>query len=427
MKVLINFIHKFLQRPVVKKFSGAMFTQGMLSLANFMVGILVVKYAAKSEYGMYVILFSIIGILGNYQNALVNTPLTVLAPKKESAEKCLFFSGLGLGQWLLFLPLIIFAIIIVTIYSFIHHDFTMLKYVLALSIAISTFLLREFIRTVNYSNMRIHLIVKMDMVFVFFVALGMGILVVFDNVTSSFAITVLGIGYFLAAVFGYFSAGDIYTINWNSIKNSFRETWEYSRWALVGVTSDIFKNRGFIYVASAFLGLEKVAEISAARLFLMPVGLFVASSGKVTLAKGAEILNTKGVDRFKKFIFLTSSFLIIVWMSYVLGLWFFFDFLISFFGEKYKNIEGLVLLWGILFIIYVLRYSVTNALIVCKEFKVLAKYDVISAIVVIILCLILTKTSGSSGVVISLIVGESLTLLLATPRLLMFFKKYNNL
>ena len=82
----------------VLKISSAIFTQSLLSLANFIVGFVVAKYATKSEYGIYVILFSIIGIAGNYQNALVNTPLTVLAPKKDPAEKDLFLSGLGFGQ-----------------------------------------------------------------------------------------------------------------------------------------------------------------------------------------------------------------------------------------------------------------------------------------------------------------------------------------
>ena len=102
MNPAVNYIIQLSRRPVVQKFSGAMFTQGMLSGVNFAIGFLMVKYATKSEYGTYVILFSIIGILGNYQNALINTPLTVLSPKKESTEKESFLSGLGFGQWVFF-------------------------------------------------------------------------------------------------------------------------------------------------------------------------------------------------------------------------------------------------------------------------------------------------------------------------------------
>jgi len=74
----------------------------MLSGVNFAIGFLMVKYATKSEYGTYVILFSIIGILGNYQAALINNPLTVLLPPKTSTERESFLSGLGFGQWFFF-------------------------------------------------------------------------------------------------------------------------------------------------------------------------------------------------------------------------------------------------------------------------------------------------------------------------------------
>jgi O-antigen/teichoic acid export membrane protein len=263
----------------------------------------------------------------------------------------------------------------------------------------------------------------MDALFVFFIAVGFFMLIVFHRVTSSSSITTLGIGYFLAAIFGIYYVSDVYNFNWKSIKNSFIETWHYSRWALVGVTSAIFQTRAYIYIVSASLGLEKIAEISAARLSLMPIGFFVASSGRIILAKGAEIINIKGVSRFNKFILTISCFLIFVWISYVFGLWSFIDYLISFIGDKYSNIKVFALLWGIFFLIHSLRYPVTNALSVCKEFKSLAKYDVISAIITIATCLILTKTLEGHGAIISLIVGELAMLLLATSRLKLFLNR----
>jgi len=82
---------ELLRRPFVLKFSFAILTQSLLSLTNLIIGIVIAKYASKSEYGMYVILFSIIGLVGNYQGAIVNTPLTVLLPAKNAQEKQVFF------------------------------------------------------------------------------------------------------------------------------------------------------------------------------------------------------------------------------------------------------------------------------------------------------------------------------------------------
>jgi len=421
VKTAIKSIPLTLRKPTVQKISTAMFTQGMLSLSNFVVGFAVAKHATKSEYGIYVVLFSIMGIVGNYQNALINSPLTVIAPKKESHEKIQFISGLAFGQWIVFIPISVISIIIISFYSYLYKDITTLKYSLVVILATLSYLFREFIRTVNYSKMRTNLLLKMDTFFLVFIALGILVLVFSNMVTSSLSMTILGAGYVFAAVVGIYLSNDKYRINSESIKNAFRETWNYSSWALVGVTSDIFKNQGYIYVVSAILGLDKIAEISAARLFLMPVGLFVASSGKIILAKGSDILNTAGSGKFRMFVFSITIFLVLVWLSYTMGLLVMVDYLISFLGSKYGNIHYLIMLWGGFFLIYSLRYSITTALVACAEFRNMATYDVISAIITVVSCLVLTHLFGAYGTIVSLIVGELALLLFASSRLLYYW------
>lgn len=408
---------RILKTPFVKKMSSAMFTQGMLSLTNFVVGFAIAKYATKNEYGLYVILFSIIGIAGNFQNALINDPLMVLAPKKDSEGKASFLSGLGYGQWLFFVPVVVVTLIVVAVYSLFRQDLSLLKYLSVLSIATLTYLLREYFRTVSYSRMQIHLIVKMDVLFMLFIAAGISILILSDRVTGSTSIAMLGAGYFVAAVFEYVYAGESYSARWEGIKESFRETWQYSRWALVGVTSDIFKNRGYIYIVTLTLGLAEIADISAARLFLMPIGLVVASSAKFILAKGAEVFHADGPARLKKIIGAILLGSLAFWAAYVSGLAGGLDTLTSFLGAKYRNIHGLVYLWGAYFLVYSIRYQVTNALTVCREFKALANYSVLSGIVTVGACLVLTHTHKGMGTIASLIAGELAMLLLAGVRL----------
>ena len=321
-----------------------------------------------------------------------------------------------------FLPLIILAIITGVIYSLIKGDYTKLFYISVLSFAALTFLMREFIRTVNYSKLRIQLVVKMDVCFVLFIAIGVSTLIVYHKITSGFTIITLGAGYFLAAVFGYFNAGDVYFLKRESIKNAFSETWQYSRWTLIGVTSAILMERGYIYIVSLTLGIEVIADISAARLFVTPISFLIASSSKILIAKGAEILNNRGFSRFKKFVFVITFFLILVWTGYILFLSVFYDYIISFLGEKYGNIGGYVLLWGVYFLILSIRFPVTNALVVCKEFKALAYYGIISAVLTITACLVLTGVIQGSGAIISLIIGEMTALLLALKGLSMFSK-----
>lgn len=385
-------------------------------------GFSVAKYAEKSEYGLFVIMISIIQILGNYQIAMINTPLTVFAPQKESEEKGSFISGLWFGQWLILFPIIALVMIIVSIYTFIQNDFLMIKTVLVLSIVTMTFMMREFIRTVYYSKFQIQLIIKIDILFVLLITLGIGMLIGLQKVTSSYSIATLGIGYFFSAILGRYYTKERYNFRWGDIKNAFSETWKYSRWALAGVTSDIFKNRGYIYIVSLMLGLGEIADISVARLFLMPVGLIADSSGKIMLAKGAELLSARDNVRFKKFFISVSYFLSFAWLIYIIILYFFYDYIISILGNKYKNNQGILILWSFYFLIYILRYTITNALTVYKEFKALANYSMVSAIITIATCLFLVLFVGGYGAIISLIAGELILAVLAAARMIMVLR-----
>lgn len=426
MELAVNSLFQIVRRPIVQKILSSMFTQGLLSVSNFAIGLAIAKYASKSEYGTFIILFSIMGIVGNYQNALINTPLAILFHKKELTEKVLFLSGLGFGQWILFFPLVILTVIATFTYSIIYQEFTTLKYVIILSIATLAYLLREFLRTVNYSKMRIDLIIKMDMLFIFCVAIGLWILIAFHNINSSSSITVLGVGYFFSAIFEYFYARDVYILNWQSIKKAFTETWQYGSWSLISVSTYMLQSRGYIYIISASLGLNELADISAARLFLMPLGLVIQSSNKIILAKGGEVLNVSrdGISRFKKFILLMTCFLVFVWIMYVLFLWLTHKFLVTYaLGEKYSNLEGFILLWVIFFFVETLRFPLNRALMVCKDFKVLANYDIISAIITTVACFILTGAIRGSGAIIALIAGELTLLLFNLYRLIILFKK----
>lgn len=414
-RALSGHILGFLRQPTVLKVGGALFSQTVLSISNFIVGFSVARFALKSEYGIYIILFSLMGIVGNYQNALVNTPLMVLHNPKTEEERVQLFSGLGVGQWLVFVPLAVVVLAVAGAYGIYRQDLGPFKYAAILSVVTLAFLLREFVRTVNYSRLRITILLKMDLMFVLMVAAGMWLIIVRDQVSSTTALSVLGVSYLSVAVFASIYAGEYYYSGFHSIRVAFAETWKYSKWAMVGVTGDIFKNRGYIYIVTALLGLEVLAEVSAARLFLMPVGLLVASSGRITMAKGAEIYHKSGRRRFAVFFAGITAFLLFVWIAYSLLLFVFSDTLIALLGEKYATIKIFLSAWVMYFLVYALRYPVSSALAIFKEFKAQAKFDIVGAVVTVVACFTLTIMYGGYGTILSLAAGEFSVILISLP------------
>jgi len=406
------------RKPTAIKIGSALFTQSVLSLTNFFVGISVARYASKNEYGIYVILFSIMAIMGTYQNALVNTPLTVLVHKKDEKEQFKLLSGMAFGQGFAFIPILPLSIFIAWTMDKRFPDLNLVGLSLMLGVVTLVFLFREFVRTVNYYKLRINFLVEMDAIFLLVVGIGIVLISNIDMVTSSTALVVLGIGYLLSATYSEIRSRDKkkWCLAW--IREAFSETWEYSRWALVGVTSDIFKNRGYIYIVTAMLGLEVIAEVSAARLLLMPIGLLIGSSGRITLAKGAEIYNTKGLDKFRKFFAGITILLVFVWGGYSIVLFLFSEPIMSILGQKYMKSQGYLVVWGIFFFFLALRFPISNTLYIFKEFKAQARIDIICAAVTVIGCLILTNHFGGYGTILSLALGEFTMILISLPLLI---------
>ena len=147
--------------------------------------------------------------------------------------------------------------------------------------------------------------------------------------------------------------------------------------------------------------------MSAARLFLMPIGLFITSSMKIILAKGANDLHNEGVRKLNRFIWIITVFLFVVWFCYVVFLWLSHTALVQLaYKGKYYDLGWYFFGWAVLFLMQLLRTPISNSLQVHKEFKPLAKYGLISSILTFSACIVLTQKYGAYGALSSLILGE---------------------
>ena len=72
----------------------------MLSAANFIVGILLLRNTVDADYGLYVMAFSTLLLVSGVQGALIQGPMVVIAPKKTEDQRLQMVGGLfGLVIW----------------------------------------------------------------------------------------------------------------------------------------------------------------------------------------------------------------------------------------------------------------------------------------------------------------------------------------
>jgi O-antigen/teichoic acid export membrane protein len=266
----------------------------------------------------------------------------------------------------------------------------------------------------------------MDLIFVGVVLILLVIMLFTRQVSSYAAITMLGTGYLVSAYVGHCNRNESYKPDWDSIKDVAAQSWIYARWSLVGVTSGLLQHRGYLYVITFALGLGTLGDTSAAHLLMMPVGFLVQSSGKISLAKAAEILAKSGIKKLKLFSISLASALFFCCLIYTLLLFFFFKPIAGILGSKYQNVGGYVWIWAIYFAANCIRYPLSNSLLACSQFRSIAIFDVISGVITITACIILTKYFYGYGAIWAVAGGE-IILCLLTTKLLLTYKIENKI
>ena len=392
----------------IHKIVTTIFAQGMLSITNFAVGILIAKYALKEEYGIFVLFFSFVGFLSGFHNALFSSPLMVLAGQKEEQERTPYVVSISIARNYVYIPvLVLFSAGLVIYNLYVLRDNRYILLCIFISLVIMMYTSKEFQRTVHFTLLNTNVIFMMDLAMMITVFIGISIPILAGSVNALTGLLVLCAGYTSSYAYARFK-NPYKDRSRLIIKKAVKENISYGKWLMLGIFSSLFQTRAYIYITTAILGLTALADVSASRLFIMPMMLLSGSVIKIMVAKGSLMVSKNEHQKFKRFIMYFMGLLSTACVLYMTIILILSDTLIGFLGEKYMNTKHLILIWGVYVLIMTLKSMLTTGIIVYKRFKQQAIFDLIGAVTVIVSCFILVAYVGSAGAILSLIAGESL-------------------
>lgn len=400
-----------------KQIGFSILTQGLASLSNFVVGVSLMRYSDKTQYGLFSVLYSIVDMLKNFQNALSNAPLTITFNTLAGPERRVFVGGIAAVQVAVFGALAGAAIFIGAFIQVVFPGQAILLATLVTVISSLAFLGREFLRALGFTTLRIGVVFIMDIVFAIACIALLGLLLVLRRLTAITALLALALGYTASAGLAYKQLRAEWTFCRGAGIDSFRQTWRYSKWALAGVTAGILQSRVYVYFTTAVIGLVGVADVSAARFLLLPVSLLVSSTSRIVIAKGSALHAASDWRSLRKLVFSIMLLLLIGSTIYMATLWLFYGRIISLLGGRYQGIEQIALLWAGYFVVNAIRVPLTDWLVVLKDFRRLAINDVPAVAITLGLCVPLMRIMGARGAVLSMLAGELALLLLTIGRL----------
>lgn len=385
--------------------------QGLISASNLGIGLLLINFSSKEQYGYYGIGFSTILLAIGVMNALITCQMTVNLPQKKPEDKKKYCYSMLLVQNLILLPFwVLFQIFVLAAYylSMIPFDLSIFMSVTGFSLASSVF--HAFLRSYYYTILSSLKVMLIDIIntIVIFAALAAAIILGLKDL-HIWAIGAYGFGALIAGASGLMLSGISQRVRFSVVRGALHEAWAHGKWALGGVIVTWLQSQGYVAMLTILSTAESVAEANAAKLFLAPANLISTGLSSVFVPRLAIL---RGENEHHKLIQMARKMLaliVVITASITLIAYFIKDEVIErFFSKEYSDIGGLVLLWGVVFILQSIRSNASIVLIAYKKFRVITLCNTVTAILTILSGYFLIRVYGMPGSIIALASAEAL-------------------
>ncbi len=402
-----------LRNRVLRLFSAAIGDQMLLSGANFLVGLLLVRYTSSADYGMYVLLQTSLLLILSIHGALVCNPLSILSGGRAPPERQRMIGAIQRGQSRLLRPLLLLPLIVPAA-GYLAGLFSpaMALFIGLAILAAWTSVQRNYIRSVLLIYARTRTLLAGDAVYVGVLLAGMGwatlsrasapVWIAFALMSAAWAGSAWGMRRF-AADPGWV-AGDA--------RAAWREMRSLGVWALTGSVIYWVFSRSYNYILVSRMDLSAVAAVNAVRLMVMPAIMLAVGLQSVLTPLAAAWKAEVGLQRLVRRLWRILLAVGALDLLYFALLWPFRDWVST--RVLHKHIterDTLLLLWAVFALVALARDVLAPAVYALGRLKWLAWQIAFCALIALAVMWFGIPRWGMPAALIALLLGESLNLL----------------
>ena len=397
---------------LIKQFSTTVVDQVVLSAANFIVGLLLIRRTSDADYGMFVLVQSAIMLLISGQMAWLSSPLAVLAPGKPAALRRLMVGSVEASQRRFLNGAAVAALAIPAIGYFLHYWTGLETLVVVLGIAACwAALQREYLRGVLLIYGRPQAMLRADVINVAVLLVGALIAVYGPKPAVVWAVAAL----IASALSGMAAARRSLARDPGCATGDSAPFWREMRplavWATIGAMTYWIYNQSYNYVLASRIDLTAVADVNAARLLLMPTIVLTVGVKTLLVPTAASWLAESSVGRLIRKLLLFATGIALIDVVYCIVLWIFRD--AASHDLMHKNIANrdmLLILWALLSLIALYRDLLQTGLFALRKFRSLAGVTALSAAASLTIMWMGIKDWGPAAALIGQVAGESINL-----------------
>lgn len=388
-------------------FGGAVISQGLLSVINLLIGLILIRRAPQAQYGYYVLIAAGVSLLVQLQNPLFAPLLTSRVNIAGAEERKNYLGGL-LREERRLLAIVGAAALLVGCLVWLGGGVppqTALILLAGMVAAVGT-LFREFLRMILVTYRRPYDVLRADVVYAILFVGGV-FLATLSGTPAALSALAMAVA---AAVGGVLLSRALWRHDpWNTpgTPGVLGKSVALGLWAATGAVIHSVFNQGYTYIVALRLDVTAVAAIAATRLLLSPLGVFSLGISSLMFSTSTIWLKHHGPRGLLRRVLLFALCLSCVAIAYIAVMWSVRDWIfLHVLKRDYPQRDLLLGIWSLVFFCTVIRDQIIYLLLARGHFKRLAGLTLFCAVLGLTVTFMAIGPFGAAGGLLGLLAGE---------------------
>lgn len=394
---------------LLRLFGSSVIDQAMLSGANFLVGLILIRYTSQAQYGYYVLAFNVALLVTTLQGSFIGTPLVIRLPSLSPAERRQWVGSLWRDQRRWAMVGTCAALLLTGMAWATEAIPTEAGPVTLAAIALllaTTY--REYFRGILLMYQRPHAVLAADAVYAVGLIAG-GLLAMLHPASAVIMLmmataSAVVCGLLLRRALGDGMADD-------AAPGRLRDIARVGMWAAAGAVIYWLFSQGYSFLAAATLDITAVAALAATRLLMMPINLLSAGIQKQLTPVASAWLHAHGGRHTLRRLASFSGAMGLACLVYAALIWWMRDWIfIDLLRKEIAQRDTLLLMWSGIFMLMVMRDPLILLAVLRQRFRALSAITSISAVLSLGISYLCMRQLGVTGALIGIMAGEAFNL-----------------
>ncbi len=361
------------------------FDQIIVSLCNFLITILILRFLGVQYFGYFSFLWIFLLLINSLQLSYIISPMLSNGPKISKNEIELFYGSVFNQQIIFTITLFLFTYFTLKYFGNSLSNYELKTFYLSFSLTIATTQIYQFLRRLLFSKQLFIKAIISDL----FVYFGIIFLIIILNIKNYLDLNILiwcFVIMFLIGILFNFNLFLSLKFSLQKTKDFYLKNWIISKWLLLTSITQWFSGNLWIINAGIILGPYIFGVIRACQTILNMVNVFFQSFENIIPSNTSRIYSTEGVLSMKNYLRLFTYKGLISVLFILLIIFFFSEYiLVIFYGSEIANYSNILIFLSFIILINFFHFEPIYSLRTLEKTRPIFISYLISSIFAVVL------------------------------------------